>query len=97
MDIIQTISVPIIVSIVYGVMGILKATIKSDRFNTFIPVIAAVLGAILGVIFFFGYPELIPAGNVCAALIIGAASGWAATGANQTIKQIKKGGSDKNV
>lgn len=95
MDIVQTISLPIIVSVVYAVMGVLKAEIKSERFNTFIPLISATLGAVIGVVIYLGYPECIPAGNVCAAIIIGAASGWAATGANQTIKQIKKGGQGK--
>ena len=72
MNIVQTISLPIIVSIVYAVMGVLKAEIKSERFNTFIPLISATLGAVIGVVIYFGYPECIPAGNVCAAIIIGA-------------------------
>ena len=93
-NMIQIMTVPVIVSTVYGLLAILKAAIKSERFNTFIPIAAVLFGSLLGVLFYFGLPELIPAGNVCAALIIGAASGWAATGAHQTVKQIKKGGNE---
>jgi hypothetical protein len=91
MDLIQTISVPVIVSIVYGLIAMAKSAIKSERFNHFIPLLAAVLGAVLGLVLWIGMPELIPATNACAALIIGAASGWAATGAHQSVKQLKGG------
>ena len=91
MDLIQTIRVPVIVSIVYGLLAMAKSAIKSERFNHFIPLLAAMLGAVLGLILWIGMPELIPATNACAALIIGAASGWAATGAHQTGKQLKGG------
>lgn len=89
MEFVQTISVPVIVSIVYGVISLLKAVIKNKTFYHLIPLLAAALGAILGLVIWIGMPELIPAANACAALIIGAASGWAATGANQTYKQLK--------
>lgn len=52
--------------------------------------IAAILGATLGLISFFISPEIIPADNFIMALLIGGASGLAATGTNQIFKQIKK-------
>lgn len=94
MDFIQVISMPAIASIVYGIMAAIKATVKSDRFHDYIPIIAAAVGSVLGILFYIGFPEMIPAKNECAALIIGMASGLAATGANQTVKKIKKGGVD---
>ena len=94
MELAQTISVPVIVSIVYGIISLLKTVIKNKTFYHFIPLLAAALGAILGLIIWIGMPELIPAANDCAALIIGAVSGWAATGAHQTAKQI---GGDRRV
>ena len=98
MDFIQTISIPSIVVAVYGVMFVLKSAFNSERFNAFIPLIAALVGAVFGVLLYVGFPDLVPANNFCSAIIIGAASGWAATGANQTFKKISKisDGGDKN-
>ena len=94
MDILQTISVPIIAAVVYCLMEAAKIAAKSETFNDYIPLLSLALGAITGVAVFFGFPDLIPAENVLAAAIIGAASGWAATGANQTYKKLKAGEKD---
>lgn len=91
MDFIQTISIPSIVVAVYGVMFVLKSAFNSEKFNAFIPLIAALVGAVFGVLLYVGFPDLIPATNFCSAIIIGAASGWAATGMHQTGKQLKGG------
>lgn len=91
MDFIQTISIPSIVVVVYGVMFVLKSALNSERFNAFIPLIAALVGGVFGVLLYVGFPDLIPATNFCSAIIIGAASGWAATGMHQTGKQLKGG------
>lgn len=98
MDFIQTISIPSIVATVYCVMYILKSAFNNNKFNTFIPLIAAIVGSGFGVLLYLGFPEVIPAKNIFSAIIIGAASGWAATGANQTFKKISKmnDGGDKN-
>ena len=86
----EIVSIPVIVTIVCGAMELLKKTINKEGFNKFIPLCAVVLGALLGVIAFYVFPVIIPADNVVLALMIGGASGWAATGANQTIKQLTK-------
>ena len=86
----EIVSIPVIVTIVCGAMELLKKTINKEGFNRFIPMCSVILGAILGLIAFYANPVIIPADNVLVALIIGGASGWAATGANQTVKQLTK-------
>jgi hypothetical protein len=88
---IEIVSVPVIVAIVYGGITLLKkATDNAEKFLKFIPLIACGLGAILGVIAYFAMPEVIPASNAFVAVLIGGASGLAATGTNQIFKQLGK-------
>ena len=56
----------------------------------FIPLVAAALGAALGVVAYFAVPSIVPAENVFVAILIGIASGLTATGTNQIIKQLGK-------
>ena len=91
----EVVSVPVIVGIVYLVLFIYKhiATaemLNSEKWIKLIPVLAAVLGIILGVIAYFCLPEIMPADNVLMAILIGGASGLAATGINQVVKQLSK-------
>jgi peptidoglycan/LPS O-acetylase OafA/YrhL len=94
------VTVPIIVAVVYGGLALLKqATGSAEKVLRFLPLIAAALGAVLGVVAFFSMPELIPATNVFVAILVGGASGLAATGTNQIVKQLskfKKDGEDGN-
>lgn len=93
---IQAVSVPVIAAIVYVVINIIKGIVNgNEKFMRLIPLISCVLGAVLGVIAFYGVPELTIASNVFAAIVIGGASGLTATGTNQVIKQLGKGG-EKN-
>jgi hypothetical protein len=48
------------------------------------------LGAIIGLIAYFTVPNIVIAENVFIALIVGGASGLAATGTNQVFKQLSK-------
>ena len=51
----------------------------------------------LGLVAFYAVPSIIPATNVCVAILIGGASGLTATGTNQIIKQLgKKDGDDES-
>ena len=62
-----------------------KAT-KLD--NKWIPIICGVFGAILGIVaFVINMPDM-PASDPITAAAIGAASGFAATGINQIVKQL---------
>lgn len=58
--------------------------------DEFIPVIVGVVGGVLGVVGMYVMPEF-PADNVLDAIAVGIVSGLASTGANQAVKQIKKG------
>ena len=91
MEYLELISVPAIATIVYWVMNIIKYAVQdNEKFKRFIPLISAALGAVLGVVAYYAVPSIIPAANVCVALLIGGASGLTATGTNQIIKQLGK-------
>ena len=91
MEYLELISVPAIAKIVYWVMNIIKYAVQdNEKFKRFIPLISAALGAVLGLVAYYAVPSIIPAANVCVALLIGGASGLSATGTNQIIKQLGK-------
>lgn len=91
-DYLQLISVPAIAAMVYWTIEIVKYALEdSEKFKRFIPLTAAILGAVLGIGCFYLTPDLISAPNVFVAIVLGAASGLTATGANQIIKQLGKG------
>lgn len=86
----EVISVPAITAIVYGAMALYKNFITEEKWVRLIPVWAALLGIILGIIAFYAAPMIMPADNVLTAILIGMASGLAATGTNQIYKQLIK-------
>ena len=88
---IRALSVPVIVSIVYGCINLYKqVTGGSEKYLRVIPIIAAVVGAVIGVIAFYAFPAVLTAESLGQAIIIGGASGLTATGANQVFKQLNK-------
>lgn len=56
--------------------------------NKWIPIVCAVSGIALGVISLYVMPDF-PAEDIVTAAAVGAASGLAATGVNQAVKQLK--------
>ena len=91
MEYLELISVPAIATIVYWVINIIKYAVQeNEKFKRFIPLISAALGAVLGVVAFYALPSIIPADNVCVAILVGGASGLTATVTNQIIKQLTK-------
>lgn len=88
----EIICVPLIVSAVYGIVELYKLIVKNkkDTWLKLIPVIALVVGGLLGVALFLVAPQLIVADTIWVALIVGMASGLSATGTNQVFKQLKK-------
>ena len=85
------ISVPAIAAIVYWVINIIKHAVgENEKFKKFIPLIAAALGVVCGIICYYTVPSIIPAENIVVAIVIGGASGLTATGTNQIIKQLGK-------
>lgn len=92
MEYLELISVPAIATIVYWIMNLIKYAFKDNEiFKRLIPLLSALLGAVLGIIAFYVVPSIIPAPNVCIAILIGGASGLTATGTNQIVKQLSKG------
>lgn len=87
----QAVSVPIITIIVYWIIAIIKTAVNNNEsFNRFIPLLACALGAVCGVIAYFGAPSFLPSDNLIIAIVIGGASGLSATGTNQIFKQLGK-------
>ena len=90
----EIVCVPVIVAIVYAVLSIYKTYFAKDneKLIRFIPLIAATLGVILGIIFYYLVPSIIAASNIGVAIIVGLASGLSATGCDQIFKQLTKYG-----
>ena len=82
-------TIPALAAIVYTIIDIAKTAMGGDeKFKRFIPLIACVLGAICGVVAFYFVPGVLDTQNLLVALVLGAASGLSATGANQIGKQL---------
>ena len=90
----EIICVPAIVAVVYVLIEAYKKVIAKGRekWLNFIPLIATVLGGVLGVVLFYLAPQIIIASNVWVALVVGFCSGLSSTGANQIFKQLEKFG-----
>ena len=83
--------VPSIVAIVYTILDITKTALGgNEKFKRFIPLTACLLGIIIGIISFYFVPGVFETNNLFIAIVIGAASGLSATGANQAVKQLTK-------
>ena len=81
------VNVVAITVIVYIIGQGIKAT---ELDNKWIPGICGILGMILGVAaMYLGVPDF-PATDLLTAAAVGGASGLAATGINQTVKQMKQ-------
>lgn len=74
-----------ITAISYLVGMVVKATPWNN--NKVIPIACALSGMVLGVAGMYVMPDF-PASDPITAMAVGIASGWAATGINQTVKQL---------
>ena len=91
MEGLNILTVPIIGAAVYASMTVLKKAIHdNEKIKRCIPLIAMLLGIALSVIAFYAMPEVIPSDNIFMTILTGGASGLAATGTNQAIKQLDK-------
>ena len=79
--------VAVITVIAYLVGMIAKSISQLD--NKWVPVICAATGGILGVVALYTM-EAFPATDLLSAIAVGIVSGLAATGVNQTVKQLKE-------
>ena len=91
----SSVALPIIVTIVYCLIDLIKTTLApyqtvSDKISHFYPLIALALGVAVAAIMFYSVPESFTTTNLLVALAIGAASGLTAVGTNQVVKQLSK-------
>lgn len=85
------VTIPAIAAIVYTLIDIVKTACGGDeKFKRFIPLAAALTGAVIGVIAFYFVPGVVETENILVAVVLGAASGLSATGTNQAVKQLVK-------
>ncbi len=91
----EIVSVPAIVAAVYGIIEVYKMIFKSETAKKAIPIVAGVLGTVLGVVAFFTCPDIVAADNAFFAAVIGLASGLGSVGINQVGKQLLKKNDDK--
>lgn len=85
-------TIPAVASAVYGIIELLKRFVfcENEKFRKFIPLFAALLGALITLIAFLVSPNLIPATSWYSSVLIGLASGLSAVGINQIKKQAEK-------
>lgn len=83
-------SIPSITIMVYIIMEIFKQVFayKKPKLKRFIPLIAGLSGVALGILSHYFAGNTIPSDNIMTAIFIGGASGLAATGTNQIIRQF---------
>ena len=86
----EGITVLIIMTMSYGLIEILKTSLKNEKFMALIPAITASFGAVLGLLIHFWVPQLTPHTNFLESLIVGILSGLSSTGTHQISKQIQK-------
>lgn len=79
-----------IIAICYMFSEIFKCVDKESKHSKMIPAFSMLCGAILGILSFFFAPDVINATNVFTACAVGIASGFAATGVNQTVRKTSQ-------
>ena len=85
MEIMGITSVAAITVLCYLVATAVKATKLN---NKWLPVICGATGAILGVLSMYNMPDY-PAEDIITAIAVGIVSGFAATGVDQALKQLR--------
>lgn len=94
----EIITIPVLTAVVYLALWLYKYMANGkEKLVRLIPVLAALLGAALGVTAFYIAGNLMPASDVFTALLIGAASGLAATGTHQIFKQLGANGEPEST
>lgn len=85
----EFITIPVITAIVYAVIEIFKIAFNNNEvYKRFIPLLACALGIGCGLIAFFFIPEVMITTNVFIAVVLGGASGLAATGVFESVKNL---------
>ena len=83
--------IAVIIAVCYIIGEIIKFIFKGRQdIYSFIPIILAIFGGILGVIIYLSNNFILNTNNIWNALLIGIISGESAAGTNQIFKQINK-------
>lgn len=91
MNAIEWLSIPAIAFLCYGMIEILKRTLKYNQvIKNIYPLISAFLGSTIGILTFLTTPGLIVSNTPSGSTLIGMMSGLSATGGHQIIKCLKK-------
>lgn len=77
--------------------GATEAVGENEKFKKFIPLLALILGVVIGVICYYALPEVLSASSLAMAIVMGGASGLAATGGDQVVKQLMKGSANDSI
>lgn len=86
----ELVTAPVILMIVLGFVSALKAGLKKYQgFLNFIPLIAGVFGAVLGIIAFYVVPNIVPVDDVFNAILMGLFSGFSAIGSSEIVVNMK--------
>lgn len=87
----EMISVPSIMAIVYALIMLLKLAFKKyTAFTNFVPIVAGLLGAILGIVAFYAVPVIMPTDNLFHAILFGLFSGLSSVGSESLVLQLKQ-------
>lgn len=97
MELLQSLSLPIISTVVYTIIEWLKKAINNEKFNKFIPFIAVIIGGLIGIWAFYLYPSIIPAENLGTAITIGVVSGGFSTWSNEASNVFRKNKNDNDT
>lgn len=80
-ELFDIVSVPAIASLVYAIIKLIRFPFKDKtKIDRFLPLIAAGLGLVCGIVAFYAIPSIMPADNVVVALLIGGSSGLTSIG-----------------
>ena len=83
-------SIPVIAALCFGFVEILKRTFQhDDKLKNAYPLIAAILGTMLGVVAYIADPSIMVTNSVLTSALAGMSSGLSATGGNEIIQRMK--------
>ena len=91
MKAIELTSIPTIMFLCYGLIELIKKTLKNNQtIKNAYPVISAFLGSLFGILTFLTEPDFILTETALGSTLVGMVSGLSATGGHQILKQLKK-------
>ena len=95
---IELVCVPIMSTAIYWIMATLKFAFKGNKiFARIVPLLALVLGAIMGAVIYYVVPKMIMAENILISIVMGAASGLTSIGAEELMHKIAPSKKNKNT